>query len=145
MDHFVRNIRLVQDCASQDILGKIDDPCEPLRDKHTKFGDHPAQTLDELGALATQKAPRTVDRHQGLLFNRLDRNKPHRRARDSFTYGLSINKASDLPRLTYGLTYIGGDQSNVVAKLCQLAGPRMRAATSFHTNQTRFDLGEETQ
>lgn len=41
VDHLSRNVRQVQYFASQVILGKIDDPCEPFWGEQAKFGDQP--------------------------------------------------------------------------------------------------------
>ena len=42
VDHFVRDIRQIQNFTSQYVLGKTDDPGETSRDIHTKFGHHAA-------------------------------------------------------------------------------------------------------
>ena len=42
VDHIVRDIRQIQNFASQYVLGKTDDPSEASRDIYTKFGDHSA-------------------------------------------------------------------------------------------------------
>jgi len=62
MDHVVRDIRQIQNFASEYVLGKTDVPSEASRDTRTKFSDHSTSTIYKWGVLPNQEAPRAVDR-----------------------------------------------------------------------------------
>ncbi len=46
--------------------------------------------VDQLGALADQQVPCSVERHDRLLLGRFDRDEAHRRSRHRFADGLRI-------------------------------------------------------
>src|SRR4051812_570577 len=91
-----------------------------------------------------QSLARSVYRQQRLLLCRLHRDEAHIRPRHRLADRLGI-VAVALVRLHVRLYKLWRHQTHRMAQFPELPRPVVRAATGFHADQARLEIGEEAQ
>jgi hypothetical protein len=98
--------------------------------------------IDQLGAVAQQQSPGSVQHHRGLLRDRLDRHKAHvganYRLADPFGIGRIV-----LVGLDEGADVLRRDQSDVVAQTAKFTRPMMTARACLDPDQSFGQSGKE--
>jgi hypothetical protein len=108
----------------------------------TKFGEMPADRVNQLGTLPQQQSSGSVPHHRGLLLDRLDRHEAHvgtnHRLADPLGIGCIVLVGFDK-----GTDVLRRDQSNVVAKTAKFARPVVPTRTRLDTDQRFRKSGKE--
>ena len=103
-----------------------------------------AQGIGEHGTLAHEQRPGTMCHEHALLFDRLGRNEPHRRALHGFADGLGIQHIA-LAALDVALHVGRGNEANFVPHGDECSSPVVRCSAGLNADQARRQLREEGQ
>jgi hypothetical protein len=117
--------------------------CSCRRDQSV-LSQVPAQSVDQLGALADEHLPRAKQHGAGLLVFRLHRDQAHGGAQRRLDNGLRIRGVVFLA-LYERLHMDRRDQAHRVAKLPKFASPAICRGASLHGHNTGGLLGKERQ
>jgi hypothetical protein len=123
-------------------LAQFGEPAASLRGNEAEFAEQAASSVDRSRSLPDKQCPHPMQRKDALLRLRLDRHKPHVRARYRFADGLSVSRIGLVP-LDIRLDVFRRDQAHVMAESHQRARPMVGTGAGLHPDQARRQFGEE--
>src|ERR1700694_1099079 len=141
-DHLCRQRRYVGHVARSDTLGENQRVRDPTPYLNAELCQQAADHVDELRALLDEQVPCPVKRQRRLLLGALDRDIPHRRTRYRLADRLGIARRR-LPTLDVSLHISRRQQTHVVTKLADLAGPIVARPARLNADQTRIEPGKK--
>lgn len=130
--------------ALRDSLRQLDRVMQPAYDLDAELGEQAADHVHELGALLDQQIARPVQCQCRLLFRRLYRDEPHRRAGHCLANRFRVIRVR-LAALNIRLHVSRGHQPNLMSEFGQLACPMVGGAARFDADQARRQLCKERQ